>query len=132
MRKSIGAMALIEKSHYGEVLWLTQWNGHWNRYNLIAGHCEKDEAFRDCIKRELEEELGITQNQFRVVDKPLERLKYTGYSESHGEDTEYTLEVYETRILSGQALKMPYSGWATVKLNRTTINTKAVLLIPCG
>jgi molecular chaperone DnaJ len=71
MRQSVAAVALIRRSEAGQALWLAQWNPHWRRYNFVAGHKRPDESFRQCVVRELAEELGLREGADISVRVPI-------------------------------------------------------------
>jgi 8-oxo-dGTP pyrophosphatase MutT (NUDIX family) len=103
MRKSLGAVALIARQSQGRKEWLAQWNKHWNSFNFVAGHKLPHESFRECVIRELLEELSIAeQRDYLVGDSPLARLEYIAFSRSAREQTAYTVELFEVSLLGRQ------------------------------
>lgn len=61
MRLSEAAVALIRREHDGPTLWLAQWNQNWRTYTFVGGHRWPEETFRECLVRELGEELGVAK-----------------------------------------------------------------------
>ena len=57
MRKSVSSIAIIESPEDACSAWLTQWNENWERLSLIGGHREDGESSRECLVREVREEL---------------------------------------------------------------------------
>lgn len=118
MRRSIAAIAVIRlRDEYGQTLWLAQWNKNWNAYAFIGGHKRPDESFRDCMLREVSEELGLTEKaDFLVASEPLARLEYTAWSQSAQEDTAYTMELFDVQLTDTARQKLqtnPANRWLT-------------------
>ena len=83
MRQSIGAEALICRQDEGQALYLAQWNQRWQKYNFVGGHKQPDETFRQCLEREINEELHLQKDvDFVVAGEPLAHVDYTSWSES--------------------------------------------------
>src|ERR1043165_3749688 len=105
MRKSIAAVALIRRTQADQMRYLAQWNPKWRRYNCVAGHKREAESFRECMLREVNEELGLCEaTDFEVSEAPLAHLEFDSWSESAGVETHYVMEVYEVIILNDAAL----------------------------
>lgn len=100
MRQSIAALALIRRQEEeGRARWLTQWNRKWKAIALVGGHKRPEETFRDCVIRETEEELGLQYGtDFEVAPEPLAHLNYTAFSHSAGEETRYTIELFDVHL----------------------------------
>src|SRR4051794_28852325 len=102
LRESPAAAALIERHEAGERLWLARWNGKWNAYHLVAGHKEPVESFRDCLRREVNEELGLRESaDFRVAQEPAAHLEYVALSRSAGVETCYRMELFAVDLIGG-------------------------------
>ncbi len=118
MRTSVGAYALIRRAAGGAEEWLTNWNEGWKALNLVGGHREKFESFRECCIREIVEELGLdAAADFRVAPKPEARLEYVADSRSSGEKTAYTIELFAVDLLTEAARTRidadPAARWLT-------------------
>lgn len=94
MRKSIASVALIVRRQT-ESEWLLQWNAAWNCFNLIGGHKREDESFRDCLIREIDEELHLhVARDYRIAAKPQLELGYLAFSKRAQCETQYEVLVY--------------------------------------
>jgi 8-oxo-dGTP pyrophosphatase MutT (NUDIX family) len=103
MRKSVAAIALIRRQQNGHTQWLAQWNDHWQTYSLVGGHKRADETFRQCLVREVHEELGLTDRvDYQAPDQPLECLQFTAWSQRAKEDTQYTFEIFPVVLSSSR------------------------------
>jgi 8-oxo-dGTP pyrophosphatase MutT (NUDIX family) len=101
LRRSYGAIALIE-CPYGpdSRSWLARWNRHWESYFFVAGHKHDNESSRDCIVRELGEELGIAEGRnFLVPARPITRLEFDAWSRSVQVETHYVMDIFPVQIL---------------------------------
>ncbi|MBM4040912.1 MAG: NUDIX hydrolase [Planctomycetes bacterium] len=104
MRQSLGALALIRKEAEEGTLWLARWNRHWRAYSFVGGHKRPDETFRECVIREVGEELGLREESDRTVaPQPLAHLDYTAWSESAQAETAYTMELFDVELTSDTA-----------------------------
>ena len=104
LRKSIASIALIRKEDQGQTLWLVQWNENSKLYNFVGGHKRPDETFRECLIREITEELALEEGRkCQVTEEPLAHLEYIARSESAKQDTEYTMEVFEVDLIGDEA-----------------------------
>ena len=84
LRQSEGGIAVIRRAgRSGRAEWLAQWNERWAAFFLIGGHRETGESFRDCVTREVAEELELGPAAYAVGD-PLARLQYLAPSRSAG------------------------------------------------
>ena len=76
LRRSEGGIALIQRTVAGKREWLAQWNENWRAFFFIGGHRREDETFRECVVREIEEELGLAVSEFTVALQPAHHLEY--------------------------------------------------------
>jgi 8-oxo-dGTP pyrophosphatase MutT (NUDIX family) len=111
----VGGVALIRKEHDGETLWLAQWNPKWRSYHFVSGHKLPHESFRECVAREVTEELGLREkSDFLVADEPSARVAFTAQSASAGVETAYTFELFDVQ-LTGSAQQQvdanPLNRW---------------------
>jgi 8-oxo-dGTP pyrophosphatase MutT (NUDIX family) len=104
MRRSEAAVALIRRGRDGRTLWLARWNPRWRAYHLVAGHRHPGETFRDCLVREILEELGLREGaDYAVAVGPPRRLEYTAWSDSARAETRYTMELFDVELADEQA-----------------------------
>lgn len=128
MRRSLAALALIRhQDESGRTCWLVQWHAKWNAYALVGGHKRSDETFRQCLIREVTEELQLTVDiDFAVAPEPLAQLEYTAWSHSAGQDTQYTIELFDVELTAAARRKVdadPINRWLTeaeIRDQRTT------------
>lgn len=116
MRISCAGLALIRRDDSGGPLWLAQWNNKWQRYSFVGGHKNPAESYRECVIREIGEELGlIADRQFTVAQKPLTHLQYRAWSESAQEESDYTLELFEVAFVGDDSRRSvdadPQNRW---------------------
>jgi len=125
MRQSIASIALIRKTAAGRTLWLAQWNRNWQCFNLVGGHKHADETFRECMIREISEELGIAEHEdFEAAEHPAAHLEYTAWSEGAQQQTAYTMELFDVELLDTAKQKVdsdPQNRW----LDETEIRARA-------
>ncbi len=95
MRHSEGGIALIQRTVAGKREWLAQWNENWKAFFFIGGHRKGNETFRECVIREIEEELGLTSAECPVEASPAHHLEYRAISHGAGELTAYTMELFD-------------------------------------
>lgn len=99
MRQSVAGIALIARHSNGQRLWLAQWNDRWKGYHFVGGHKRESETFRQCVMREVEEELHLSDgSDFVVARKPTARLEYDGWSDGADEETHYTIELFDVAL----------------------------------
>jgi 8-oxo-dGTP pyrophosphatase MutT (NUDIX family) len=99
MRSSVAAIALIRRETGGQALWLARWNSNWNAFSFVGGHKEEDETFRECLIREVTEELGLEPDaDFVVAEKAHSHLEYIGWSDGARAQTAYTMELYPLEL----------------------------------
>jgi len=117
MRRSTAAIAIIRRQHAGQTVWLAQWNDAWQGYHFVGGHKYRDESFRECVAREINEELGLAVDEFVVAENPLKQVSYIAQSRSAQEDTLYTMEVFEVQVVGERAelalRNNPNNRWLT-------------------
>ncbi|HEX5270658.1 MAG TPA: NUDIX domain-containing protein [Gemmataceae bacterium] len=117
MRQSQGSFALVRRPGRGGTEYLVQWNAKWRALNLVGGHRRPDESFRDCVCRELAEELGLRSGAgARVAGLPCAHREYTDFSDSAGEETAYTMELFEvglTPAAERQVSADPQNAWVS-------------------
>jgi 8-oxo-dGTP pyrophosphatase MutT (NUDIX family) len=95
MRSSVAAIALIQRQDQGQTQWLARWNENGSAFNFVGGHKEEGESFRDCLIREVAEELGLEpEADFLVAEKAHSHLEYVGWSDGARAQTAYTMELY--------------------------------------
>lgn len=101
MRRSAAALALIRDAGVdGSERYLALWNERSRRYHFAGGHRRAGESFRDCLTRELAEELELSETAFMAPAEPRLELRYEAVSESVRQPTEYHLAVFEVRLAS--------------------------------
>jgi 8-oxo-dGTP pyrophosphatase MutT (NUDIX family) len=118
MRQSIASVALIRRQQDGRTLWLAQWNRRWQMYNFVSGHKRPEESFRECVVREIGEELGLWEGiDFRLPTEPPKRLEFTDWSDGAGAETAYTMELFEVELIGPAARQRvdanPQNRWLT-------------------
>jgi 8-oxo-dGTP pyrophosphatase MutT (NUDIX family) len=116
MRESTSALALISRQQNENRDWLAHWNRHWNGYHLVGGHKHDNETFRDCVIREVQEELHLQDElDFSVAPQPISRLQYTAWSKRAGEETAYRFELFEValaqHVLSSHVFSESENRW---------------------
>ena len=111
MRESIAALAVIRRLVNGQSQWLAQWNPAWQRYSFVGGHKLPDESFRECVVREIGEELGLNEPaDVRVADHSLAWCRFESWSESAGAITQYEITLFEAEPAGDAA-------WRTISAN---------------
>ena len=106
MRKSIAAVALIRRELAGQVQWLAQWNQRWRCYYFVGGHKRPEESFRECVIREIDEELHLEPRvDFLLGSEPVARLEFDAFSENTFTDTHYIIELFEVVLTSVEACR---------------------------
>ncbi len=105
MRRSEAAIALIRGDFESTTQWLAQWNEGWQAFNFVGGHRHDDESFRECMIRELDEELGLREGaDLLVPTAPVKHLEYTAVSQRAREETEYVIELFDVALVGDRAL----------------------------
>ena len=106
MRRSLAGLALIRREASGHTGYLVQWNANWQRFSLVGGNKHDDESFRECLIRELFEELGLhVESDLQVSDQPIARAEYTCWSESAKQHTRYELELFDITVFTPVAMQ---------------------------
>lgn len=105
MRRTSAAFAWIDHLSTSGMLYLCQWNRKWQAFNLIGGHQEPGETARQCVVREIAEELGLADSEdIAVAGEPLARIEFTAWSVPLGEWTAYDMTAFAATIASPAAL----------------------------
>lgn len=116
-RDSVSSVAIISRVEKKTKQWLTQWNGHWERYFLVAGHKHDDESPEECMVRELNEELGLISGQdYQLRFRKL--LEYKGWSTSAWLVTCYSLSAFDVELNPSAFDKIkpdPANRWLTAQ-----------------
>ncbi len=117
-RRSVAAMALFRRQEQGRTLYLAQWNLKWRALNLVGGHKRPNESFRECLVREIGEELGLALGADYVVpDEPVVRLEFDAFSDGAWEPTSYQMEIFPVDLLGDSVLEKiaanPDNRWVT-------------------
>lgn len=104
-RQSVAACALIRRHQDGKTAWLTQWNRKWGCYHLVGGHKRPDESFRECLVREIGEELGLQENDgsVSVAAEPAAHVEYKAWSASARQLTLYITELFHVQLTGDAA-----------------------------
>lgn len=117
LRVSVAALALVTRQLQGRTYWLVRWNEKWSAFALVGGHKHDDESFRDCLIREIREELGVDSELLDVADAPASHLEFTALSDSAQQPTRYTLELFDVRFRDERVLARldadPAIRWVT-------------------
>ncbi len=99
MRQSEAAVALIRRIQDGQTLWLAQWNPKWRRFHFVSGHRRPDETFRQCLVREVAEELELAEGaDYQVSPAPPIHLEFAEFSESTQTETCYIMELFAVEL----------------------------------
>jgi ADP-ribose pyrophosphatase YjhB (NUDIX family) len=113
MRISEAGLACITRvGPNGDVEYLTQWSETWKMFSLIGGHVEPGESYRECVTREIEEELTLSQDEFRVGES-LGRIEYEAFSQGSRQMTQYRVELFAVTVL-GKVSESPTNRWLKV------------------
>jgi len=116
-RESVAALAIIRRQINGQECWLARWNDKWQQFSLVGGHKLPDESFRECLIREVAEELHLTPGtDFFVERSPLAHLEYFAWSKRGGEQTDYILEFFVVTLRDHVAFPpdaAPANRWLT-------------------
>jgi 8-oxo-dGTP pyrophosphatase MutT (NUDIX family) len=118
MRQSLAAIAIIRRQAGDKTLWLAQWNDRWQRFHFVGGHKHDDESFRQCVVREVGEELEIAEGTGCLVGEcPLAHLDYTAWSAGAGEETHYVMELFDVQLFDDAVWQQvdadPQNRWLT-------------------
>jgi len=126
MRTSLASFAILRRDD--DSRWLVRWNERWKAFNLVGGHKEGEESFRDCCRREVEEELGLVpERDFIVGEQPLARVEYTAFSKSSNSTTAYTFELFAISLVGEKPLAAidadPDNAWLDDSALRARMTT---------
>lgn len=121
LRGSEGGIAFIRGTgKHGQPAWLAQWNEGWEGFALIGGQREGDETFRECVAREVTEELEIPDGEAPGFGVGAEiPLDYVAWSRRAGEYTAYTMRAFAV-TLSPERLAAVNAGSAKLRLHWLT------------
>jgi hypothetical protein len=104
MRQSVAAIALIRREAEGETSWLAQWNDGWQAFSFVGGHKRHNESFRECMIREISEELGLREGvDVLISSAPFHHLEYTDVSRHTDEQTDYIIELFDVALIGSNA-----------------------------
>ncbi len=99
MRRSRAAGAMFRRRRNGRTEWLAKWNGAWKRWALVGGHKHDDDTYRDCLVREIDEELGLTAGvDYDLAPVPPRRWRFTARSERAREMTAYSIAAFAASL----------------------------------
>jgi 8-oxo-dGTP pyrophosphatase MutT (NUDIX family) len=117
MRESEAAVALVRREQDGQTVWLTQWNPKWGRFHFVSGHRRPQETFRECLVREIAEELQLTEGaDYQVSPRAPMHLYFADFSESAHTETWYNMELFEVELSADALAKLesdPENRWLT-------------------
>jgi hypothetical protein len=118
LRTSEGAVALIRgKDRHGQDAVLAQWNERWGAFFLIGGHRDGTETFRQCVAREVVEELELARGEPHEfeVEPPYPPLEYVAWSRGYDQYTAYTMHRFEVK-LTPAGLASVEANWDRLRL----------------
>jgi 8-oxo-dGTP pyrophosphatase MutT (NUDIX family) len=99
MRKSEASLAVIRCPRETGSRWMALWNVKWDAFHFVGGHRRPGESFRDCLVREIFEELGLRDGiDCHVAPTPLAHLAYTAWSNHARADTDYKMELFAVTL----------------------------------
>lgn len=99
MRRSESSVALIRREEGGEVLWLARWNSKWRAFHFVAGHREPAESPRECLVREMNEELGLTEgSDFTAATVPRAKCEFDDWSDGAKAETRYVMTSFDVEL----------------------------------
>ena len=102
LRRSEASAALICKCNEKQTRWLTRWNRSWQCYHFVGGHKHDDETFRQCLVREIREELALLLDRdFALAAEPRARAEFVTWSDSAQTETQYVIELFDVRLVNG-------------------------------
>jgi 8-oxo-dGTP pyrophosphatase MutT (NUDIX family) len=127
MIRSEAAVAVIHRIDDGQSRWLGQWNVKWQRYHFVSGHRTPGETFRECLVREIAEELDLSEGPDYLVSTaaPI-HIEFIDISQSTRTQTHYILELFRVEPSSWVRSKVESNSenrWLTeseVRAGRTT------------
>ena len=109
---SEGGIALITKEVNGETQYLAQWNEKWKAFFFVGGHREEGESFRECVVREVCEELELEENDFQVSKEPVRTHEYKAVSKRTETLTSYNHKIFDVAI-TGTLAENSINLWLT-------------------
>ncbi|WP_020474993.1 NUDIX domain-containing protein [Zavarzinella formosa] len=120
MRTSVSSLAVIRRTAAdGMNRMLAQWNESWKAFSFVGGHREEGETARQCLIREMAEELvvapasndpdanaaivngiGLAPDGAHVIvgQEPLGLLEYEAFSKSAQTTTRYEISLFEVGL----------------------------------
>lgn len=99
MRNSEASVGVFQRLVDGKSQWLLRWNHRWERYSFIGGHREGDETPRECLVREIEEEIGfIDGREYSIVREYPIPVEFEAWSESAQEQTHYRFSLFDVKL----------------------------------
>jgi 8-oxo-dGTP pyrophosphatase MutT (NUDIX family) len=102
MRQSEAAVSLIHRVQEGQTFWLAQWNPNWRRFHFVSGHRRAEESFRECLVREIAEELGLREGaDYQVLQAHPAQLDFFDFSESSRAETRYIMGLFNVQLKPG-------------------------------
>ena len=114
MRESKASLAVITDRPRSEVGFriLLAWSEGWSGFALIGGHVEGNETWHEACLREIQEELELQTNQFRVTPMPIAKLNFASHSKSRLVPTEYHWQIFDASLqsLTTEPIKAPLFG----------------------
>ncbi len=118
LRQSTASVALIRRVEQARTLWLAQWNSRWNHFHFVSGHKYPTESFRECLVRELGEELGLReQTDFVISDEAPTPIEFQEWSLSARAETRYVMELFNVALCPTPAVEAidrdPLNRWLT-------------------
>jgi ADP-ribose pyrophosphatase YjhB (NUDIX family) len=100
----------------GRAWWLGRWNRRWCQFSAVGGHKRPGETYRECLHRELLEELGIEpERNCAVSDPALAHWEFVAFSMGQLEWTAYSIELLGVQLLSKSIIQHvtagPFNRW---------------------
>ena len=84
--------------------WLGRWNRSWRAFFFVSGHKAPQESFRQCVVREIREELGLREGpDYRLRPVPAARVTFEAMSRRAGVVTRYEMELLDIELLDSDA-----------------------------
>ena len=113
------SFALFTRNGENGVEYLAQWNSRWQRYNFVGGKQEQQETPRECVLREVEEELQLDfESDFHVSESAICKLRFTEISERTGKATDYHFAMFQAHFtgqeVAGTISDRSENRWLTV------------------
>jgi ADP-ribose pyrophosphatase YjhB (NUDIX family) len=90
----------------------------------VSGHQEPGESFRECLIREVGEELGLVEGaDFKASDAPRMELAFTAWSESAQARTHYVMALFDVELRADEAYRRVESDPANLWLTQDAIRS---------